>query len=283
MKFLIIIPAHNEEDYLLHTLKSLEAQSYQNFKVMIVNDGSTDRTQKIAHTFSYRNPQFIVLNLETSQHAPGAKVVRTFNKGLELVDLDQFDIICKFDADVIFPPNYLEKVQQVYRDNPKAGMVSGLVYIEVNGEWVFENLSSKQHIRGPIKSYRKECFQAMGGLRPVLGWDNIDVMLCKMHGYETVALQDLRVKHLRPTAYKYKAQKAEKLGEYFYNIGLDTPLATIASLKSSLKNRSFTEFFTTMKTFFRFQKQNKERVLTEEEIQFIRQTRWKTMKGKLFF
>lgn len=283
MKFLIIIPAHNEEDYLLHTLKSLEAQSYQNFKVMIVNDGSTDRTQKIAHTFSYRNPQFIVLNLETSQHAPGAKVVRTFNKGLELVDLDQFDIICKFDADVIFPPNYLEKVQQVYRDNPKTGMVSGLVYIEENGDWVFENLSSKQHIRGPIKSYRKECFRAMGGLRPVLGWDNIDVMLCKMHGYETIVLQDLKVKHLRPTAYKYKAQKAEKLGEYFYNIGLDTPLAAIASLKSSLKNRSFTEFFTTMKTFFRLQKQNKERVLTKEEIQFIRQTRWKTMKGKLFF
>lgn len=283
MKFLIIIPAHNEEDYLLHTLKSLEAQSYQNFKVMIVNDGSTDRTQKIAHTFSYRNPQFIVLNLETSQHAPGAKVVRTFNKGLELVDLGQFDIICKFDADIIFPPDYLEKVQQAYQDNPRAGMVSGLVYIEVNGEWVFENLSSKQHIRGPIKSYRKECFQAMGGLRPVLGWDNIDVMLCKMHGYETVALQDLKVKHLRPTAYKYKAQKAEKLGEYFYNIGLDTPLAAIASLKSSLKNRSFSEFFTTMKTFFRFQKQNKERMLTEEEIQFIRQSRWKTMKGKLFF
>lgn len=283
MKFLIIIPAHNEEDYLLHTLKSLEAQSYQNFKVMIVNDGSTDRTQKIAHTFSYKNPQFIVLNLETSQHAPGAKVVRTFNKGLELVDLEQFDIICKFDADIIFPPDYLEKVQQAYQDNPKAGMVSGLVYIEVNGEWVFENLSSKQHIRGPIKSYRKECFQAMGGLRPVLGWDNIDVMLCKMHGYETVALQDLKVKHLRPTAYKYKAQKAEKLGEYFYNIGLDTPLAAIASLKSSLKNRSFSEFFTTMKTFFRLQKQNKERVLTEEEIQFIRQSRWKTMKAKLFF
>lgn len=283
MKFLIIIPAHNEEDYLLHTLKSLEAQSYQNFKVMIVNDGSTDRTQKIAHTFSYRNPQFIVLNLETSQHAPGAKVVRTFNKGLELVDLEQFDIICKFDADIIFPPDYLEKVQQAYQDNPKAGMVSGLVYIEVNGEWVFENLSSKQHIRGPIKSYRKECFQAMGGLRPVLGWDNIDVMLCKMHGYETVALQDLKVKHLRPTAYKYKAQKAEKLGEYFYNIGLDTPLAAIASLKSSLKNRSFSEFFTTMKTFFRLQKQHKERMLTEEEIQFIRQSRWKTMKGKLFF
>jgi hypothetical protein len=84
----------------------------------------------------------------------------------------------------------------------------------------FENLSSKNHVRGPIKSYRKELFLKMNGLRAVLGWDNIDVMLCKMHGFETVTIKELWVKHLRPTAYKYKSQKAEKLGEYFYNIGL---------------------------------------------------------------
>ena len=47
----------------------------------------------------------------------------------------------------------------------------------------------------------------MNGLRAVLGWDNIDVMLCKMQGFEIVTLQELWVKHLRPTAYKYKSQK----------------------------------------------------------------------------
>jgi hypothetical protein len=51
----------------------------------------------------------------------------------------------------------------------------------------------------------------MNGLRPVLGWDNIDVMLAKKNNWETVTIKDLWVKHLRPTAYKYKKQKAEKL------------------------------------------------------------------------
>lgn len=145
-------------------------------------------------------------------------------------------------------------------------------------EWIFENLSSKNHVRGPIKSYRKELFLKMNGLRAVLGWDNIDVMLCKMHGFETVTLQELWVKHLRPTAYKYNSQKAQKLGEYFYNIGLNFPLAAISSAKSSWKNKSVSEFFITMKSFL---KQKNPRVLSQEEIEFIRNLRWNEMFKKI--
>ena len=301
MKFLIIIPAHNEEENILPCLESLKNQTFQDFKCVIVNDGSTDKTQEIVERFiQIPNTKYQILNLTQSEHQPGAKVVRTFNKGLETENLENFDVVCKFDADIIFPENYLEKINEVYEKNPKAGMVSGLVYIKKGfdyaqpdksdfttsqlydfthqNEWNFENLSSKNHVRGPIKSYRKEVFQKMNGLRAVLGWDNIDVMLCKMHGFETVTLQELWVKHLRPTAYKYKSQKAQKLGEYFYNIGLNFPLATISSAKSSWKNKSVSEFFITMKSFL---KQKNPRVLSQEEIAFIRNLRWKEIKRKL--
>ena len=278
MKFLIIIPAHNEEENILSCLESLKNQTFQDFKCVIVNDGSTDKTQEIADKYKVQSIKYEVLNLEKSEHQPGAKVVRTFNKGLETENLEEYDVVCKFDADIIFPENYLEKINEVYEKNPNAGMVSGLVYIEKNGEWVFENLSSKNHVRGPIKSYRKELFLKMNGLRAVLGWDNIDVMLCKMHGYETVTIKELWVKHLRPTAYKYKSQKAQKLGEYFYNIGLNFPLAAISSAKSSLKNKSISEFFITMKSFLN---QKNPRVLSQEEIAFIRNLRWKEIKRKL--
>ena len=301
MKFLIIIPAHNEEKNILPCLESLKNQTFQDFKCFIVNDGSTDKTQEIVERFiQIPNTKYQILNLTQSEHQPGAKVVRTFNKGLETENLENFDVVCKFDADIIFPENYLEKINEVYEKNPKAGMVSGLVYIKKGfdsaqpdkkdfttsqlydfthqNDWNFENLSSKNHVRGPIKSYRKELFQKMKGLRAVLGWDNIDVMLCKMHGFETVTLQELWVKHLRPTAYKYKPQKAQKLGEYFYNIGLNFPLAAISSAKSSWKNKSVSEFFITMKSFL---KQKNPRVLSQEEIAFIRNLRWKEIKRKL--
>lgn len=288
MKFLIIIPAHNEEKNISFCLESLKNQTFKDFEVIVVNDGSTDKTAEITNDFASTDFRFKVQHLEKSEHQPGAKVVLTFNKGLEMLDLKRFDIICKFDADIIFPKNYLEKINRMYVENPRAGMVSGLVRIKKSvfeknlaydfkdekHQWTFENLSSKNHIRGPIKSYRKECFQQMEGLRPVLGWDNIDTMLAKKNGWEIITIKDLWVKHLRPTAFKYKKQKAEKLGEYFYNIGLSFPLAIVSSLKSSLKNRSFSEFFTTLKTYL---KQKGERKLSEEEIRYIRNLRWKQM------
>ena len=293
MKFLIIIPTHNEEKNILFCLESLKNQTFRDYKTVVVNDGSTDQTQAIVNEFAAAHPDFEIKNLEKSEHQPGAKVVRTFNKGLEMVDLKDFDIICKFDADIIFPENYLKKIHDVYEKNPKAGMVSGIVKIKKSvfenklafdfrdekKQWVFENISSKNHVRGPIKSYRKECFLDMNGLRPVLGWDNIDVMLAKKHGWEVITIKDLWVKHLRPTAYKYKNQKAEKLGEYFYNIGLSLPLAVISSGKSSLKNRSIAEFLLTMKSFLI---QKGERNLSKEEIKYIRNLRWSQIFKKNF-
>lgn len=286
MKFLIIIPAYNEEESILSCLKSIENQSFQNFYCVIVNDNSTDNTGKIVSSFIEGKNRFSLLERKKNlcsenTHSPGAKVIRAFNFGLNSQDLSDFDIICKFDADIIFPTYYLEEINKVYEKNPKVGMASGLVYIEKNNQWQFENLSSKNHVRGPIKSYRKSCFMEMGGLKEILGWDNIDVMLCKMYEFETLTLKKLWVKHLRPTAYKYKNQKAEKLGEYFYNIGLSFPLAVISSLKSSFRNKSFLEFFITMRVF---SKQNSPRILTKKEIQFIRNLRWQEMyrKWKLF-
>lgn len=279
MKFIIIIPAHNEAANIINCLQSLADQGFQNFDVMVVNDGSTDNTKNLVEDFIRNNSKFKILNLETSTHEPGAKVVQTFNKGLAKINLENYDVICKYDADIIFPNNYLTQINDGFLANPKLGMLSGLVYIQnENQEWVFENLSSKNHVRGPIKAYRKQCFLEMKGLRPVLGWDNLDVMLAQKSGWEVATIKDLWVKHLRPTAYKYKAQKAEKLGQYFYNIGLGIPLTLISSAKSSFKNKSFSEFFITMKSFF---KQNATRELSSEEILFIRQLRWKTMLKKL--
>ena len=129
MKFLIIIPAHNEEENILPCLESLKNQTFQDFKCIVVNDGSTDKTEEIAEKYEVQSTKYKVLNLEKSLHQPGAKVVRTFNKGLETENVEEFDVVCKYDADIIFPENYLEKVNEVYEKNPKAGMVSGLVYI----------------------------------------------------------------------------------------------------------------------------------------------------------
>jgi hypothetical protein len=76
---------------------------------------------------------------------------------LQTTDLNQFDIICKFDADIIFPKNYLKRINEVYENNPKAGMVSGLVKIKKS---VFEKSLAfdfkDEKINGFMKTYLRK-------------------------------------------------------------------------------------------------------------------------------
>ena len=44
----------------------------------------------------------------------------------------------------------------IFQSDDKIGMVGGFCYIEKNGNWVLENLTDKDHIRGALKAYRKE-------------------------------------------------------------------------------------------------------------------------------
>jgi hypothetical protein len=77
-------------------------------------------------------------------------------------------------------------------------MAGGFAYIEKNGEWILENLTDKDHIRGAFKAYRKACFKQMGGLKAAMGWDTVDELLSTFYGWK-VTDDTLIVKHLKPT------------------------------------------------------------------------------------
>ena len=62
MKFSIIIPAYNVADYLENCVESILKQTYDNYEVIIVNDGSTDETGKIADDLSLQFKQINVIH-----------------------------------------------------------------------------------------------------------------------------------------------------------------------------------------------------------------------------
>ena len=168
MKIYIVIPAHNEEAYLAQTLQSLVEQTLLPNKIVVVNDASTDGTQEIIDRFSKEHSFIVGLpHFTPGKHEPGSKVVTAFYSGFDVLD-DEFDVLCKFDADLIFPPIYLERIVSHFKENPRCGMAGGFCYIEKQGTWQLENLTNKDHIRGALKAYRKECFQQIGGLQVAL-------------------------------------------------------------------------------------------------------------------
>lgn len=283
LNFQIIIPAHNEEEFLEKTLESLVAQTHLPKKIIVVNDSSTDGTQKVINQFSEKHT-FIKSISHNSQtiHEPGSKVINAFNMGFEMLDAN-FDIICKFDADLIFPKNYLEKIAAVFQMDSSVGMTGGFCYIEKNGEWVLENLTNKDHIRGALKAYRKECFEQIGGLRNSMGWDTVDELLAQYHGWKIKTDTSLKVKHLKPTGKVYTKSSRYKQGEAFYKMRYGFSLTCIAAAKLAFKKQSFRFFIDSMKGF---QKSNIEKldfIVSEEEGIYIRKLRWQNIQKKLRF
>ncbi len=280
MDFYIIIPAHNEEIHLSKTLQSLAEQTFLPKKIVVVNDTSTDGTQKIIDGFSEKYP-FIESIFHNSEalHEPGSKVINAFYKGLETLDED-YDIICKFDADLIFPQNYLEKIAEHFQKNPTYGMVGGYCTIEKNGNWVVENLTNKDHIRGALKAYRKKCFQQIGGLKTSMGWDTVDELLAQYHGWQIKTDESLHVKHLKPTGGNYSKNSKYKQGEAFYRMRYGFWLTFIASAKLASKKKSFRFFIDAMAGYFKAKKSGTAFIVSEEEGKFIRNLRWKNILRK---
>jgi glycosyltransferase involved in cell wall biosynthesis len=282
MKYYIVIPSYNEEALIALTLQSLISQTVLPSKIVVVNDNSTDKTAEIVLAFAKENP-FISLVNKTSEaiHLPGSKVIQAFQKGFETLD-ENYDIIVKLDADLIFPPNYFETVITHFKSNSKIGMAGGFCYIEKNGEWILENLTDKDHIRGALKAYRKATFQQIGGLKPAMGWDTVDELLCKFYNWKVVTDESLHVKHLKPTGANYNKTARYKQGEAFYTLGYGFWITAIASTKLAMMKKKPLLFFDYIQGFWKAKSANKPMLVNEEQAKFIRKYRLQKMKEKIF-
>ncbi len=282
MKYYIVIPSYNEEALIGLTLQSLISQTVLPSKIVVVNDNSTDRTAEVVLEFAKENPYISLVN-KTSEniHLPGSKVIQAFQKGFETLD-DNYDLIVKLDADLIFPPNYFETIIKLFQSDDRIGMAGGFCYIEKNGDWVLENLTDKDHIRGALKAYRKETFQQIGGLKPAMGWDTVDELLCKFHNWKVVTDESLHVKHLKPTGANYNKTARYKQGEAFYSLGYGFWITAIASLKLAMRKGKPLLFMDYINGFWKAKSAKKPMLVNPEQARFIRNYRLQKMKEKLF-
>jgi glycosyltransferase involved in cell wall biosynthesis len=282
MNYYIVIPAHNEEAFIALTLQSLISQTVLPKKVVVVNDNSTDKTAEIVMAFAKENP-FITLVNKTSEaiHLPGSKVIQAFHKGFETLD-ENYDVIVKLDADLILPNNYFETILNIFEKDPTIGMAGGFAYIEKNGEWILENLTDKDHIRGAFKAYRKACFQQIGNLKPAMGWDTVDELLSKFYGWKVVTDASLIVKHLKPTGANYNKTARYKQGEAFYTLGYGFLITSIASAKLAMMKKKPLLFLDYIKGFVKAKSAKTPLLVTPEQAKFIRKYRLQKMKEKLF-
>ncbi|WP_031428041.1 glycosyltransferase family 2 protein [Flavimarina sp. Hel_I_48] len=282
MKIAIIIPTYNEENFIAQTLESLVTQQKQPQQIIVVDDNSTDATAQIIKRFSSDYKYIKYLKKDSEQiHLPGGKVVQAFNFGLQELSTP-YDILCKFDGDLVFPPEYLARLSAIFQEDSKVGMAGGFCHILKDGEWILENLTNKDHIRGALKAYRRSCFEQINGLKPAMGWDTLDELLAQYHGWSIKTVESLAVKHLKPTGTTYAAKARLKQGEAFYGMRYGLPLTLIASGKLALRKKDIAYFKNCLSGYFSAKRNKKPFLVNEKEGQFIRQLRWKMIQKKLF-
>jgi CDP-glycerol glycerophosphotransferase len=74
----VVVPIYNVETYLEPCLESLAAQTFTDLEVVMVNDGSTDRSPAIAEAFSTRDPRFKLV------HRPNGGLSAARNTGIDV-------------------------------------------------------------------------------------------------------------------------------------------------------------------------------------------------------
>ena len=284
MDYIIVMPAFNEEGFIADTLRSIVAQSWQPKRLIVVNDGSTDSTPDIIASFAQEHDWIQLVNREIghAHHAPGAKIVETFYYGFEQIEED-YEVIVKLDADLDLPPDYFERTMQLFAEDPKIGMAGGLLLLERNGKWIYENYADKDHIRGAHKAYRKACFEDMGGIKRSIGWDSVDEMLARFHGWKVRTIKDLYVKHFRATGKETGAVRVKiKLGYAFYRMRYGFWIMLISAVKAGFLNRPY--ILTGLAVIYGWFQSLFRRdtfIVSREEGKYIRQYRWSRMKEKL--
>jgi glycosyltransferase involved in cell wall biosynthesis len=109
--FSVVIPLYNKPISIQDTLRSVISQTFDEFEVLIINDGSTDKSREKAAGIS--DPRIRIIDKENG----GRSSAR--NLGIELA---AFSHIAFLDADDIWEPEYLAEQKNLIQDFPEAGM-----------------------------------------------------------------------------------------------------------------------------------------------------------------
>jgi biofilm PGA synthesis N-glycosyltransferase PgaC len=222
-RYLLVSPCRDEASYIRRTLDSVAAQSIPPALWIVVDDGSTDQTPAILAEYAGRLPFLrVVRRTDRGRRSVGPGVIEAFYAGLEGVDLDRFDYLCKLDMDLDLPPRYFELLMRRMEAEPRLGSTSGKpIFVHPRTGELVPEVCSDEMTLGASKFYRVACFREIGGFVRQVMWDGIDCHRARMLGWLAESLGDeaVRFLHLRPMGSSHKGIWSGRVragfGQYF--------------------------------------------------------------------
>jgi glycosyltransferase involved in cell wall biosynthesis len=203
LSYAVVTPARNEATNLRRLAGSLFAQRAVPLEWVIVDDGSTDGTDDLARELATQR------GWVTAIHAPSqdrqvalergrlsGRPVIAFKAGLVHLRTEP-DVVVKLDADVTFGDDFFELLIRAFEDDPTLGIAGGTCLELTAGSWREVHITGDT-VRGATRAYRWACLQDVMPLPECMGWDGIDAVKAKLHGWRTRTLRELPAYHHRP-------------------------------------------------------------------------------------
>ena len=203
---LIISPVRNEAAHIERVARSVAAQSRPPDTWLVVDDSSTDGTlqklQELEREIGFMRvmsaPPHPAVTVGSDRLARAVEAM-AFNGALRSVPYDEFTHVGKLDGDVELPTEYYADIMAAFAQDPQLGIACGeLLEFHDGRARILEKAG--HHVHGALKTYSRECFADIGGIREQLGWDTIDETYARMLGYRTGSLSHLEAVHHRPAA-----------------------------------------------------------------------------------
>lgn len=121
----VLLPVYNGEKYIAQAIESILNQSFRNFELRIIDDGSKDSSVKIVQ--SYSDPRIRIV-----KNPQNLGLVQTLNRGITLI---KSEYLARMDADDIALPDRLEKQLLFMQARPEVGLLGGAIQlVDENGD-----------------------------------------------------------------------------------------------------------------------------------------------------
>jgi biofilm PGA synthesis N-glycosyltransferase PgaC len=198
IRYVVITPVRNEANFLSSLIDSLAGQTLKPQQWVVVDDGSKDGTAEIVENAAGIHSWIILVRrADRGSREPGKGVIEAFSDGYRHLKAD-WDFLVKLDGDVSFDSDYFERCFAHFAKDPKLGIGGGTICQMLNNRLVTEAPGDPVfHVRGATKIYRRECWEALGGLIQAPGWDTVDEYKANMLGWTTYTFPELKLEHHR--------------------------------------------------------------------------------------
>src|SRR5437588_9881172 len=168
----VLIPAHNEESVIIQTVNSVLESDYLDLQIIVVNDGSTDKTRELLDAHFSRQPRVRIIHQVNRGKAAALNVA---------MSQAETEIVVTIDADTEIEPDAIRKLVRHFAD-PTVGAVAGNVKVGNRSRWLtrwqaleyitsqnmekraFDLLNCITVVPGALGAWRKQAIEAAGGI-----------------------------------------------------------------------------------------------------------------------